>query len=234
MGAHSSLTTNAILLAIMRCDVTNYVRTCDPCQKIKHNRGAGMGYLQPLVIPGKPFNTISLDFITRLPLLNRKDTILVLVDKLTKFAHFIATTSNINAGDTAILIFKHVVKVFRLPEVIVRDRDPRWISSVWKNLAVILNSCLALSTSKHPQMDRQTEVMNQQLETMLRAYSMPIRRIGPIGLMYYSWLTIIPPIPHIRRPLLNCCWGLSHVPHQTFCMRADWNSWMVSWNFIEG
>ena len=99
-----------------------------------------MGYLQPLVIPGKPFDTISLDFITRLPLLNGKDAILVLVDKLTKFTHFIATTSNINAEDTAVLIFKRVVKVFRLPEVIVRDRDPRWISSIWKNLAVTLNS----------------------------------------------------------------------------------------------
>ena len=147
----------------MRCDVTNYVCTCDPCQKIKHDRGMGMGYLQPLAIPGKPFDTISLNFITGLPLSNGKDAILVLVDKLTKFAHFITTTSNINAEETAVLIFKHVVKVFGLPEVIVRDRDPRWISSIWKNLAVILNSHLALSTSKHPQMDRQTKVMNQQL-----------------------------------------------------------------------
>ena len=81
----------------MRRDVTNYVRTCDPCQKIKHDRGAGMGYLQPLAILGKPFDTISLDFITGLPLSNGKDAILVLVDKLTKFAHFIATTSKINA-----------------------------------------------------------------------------------------------------------------------------------------
>ena len=78
--------------------------------------------------------------------------------------------SNINVEDTAVLIFKRVVKVFGLPELIVGDRDPRWISSIWKNLAVTLNSRLALSTSKHPQMDGQTEVMNQQLETMLHAY----------------------------------------------------------------
>ena len=214
----------------MRCDITNYIRTCNPCQKIKHNCSVGMGYLQPLVIPGKPFDTVSLNFITGLPLLNGKDAILVLhnmevmvyqydrffgygywilwgfvifelvamatnweiqstpkiykkfiiliyhylyavlVDKLTKLTHFIATTSNINAGDTAILIFKHMVKVFRLPEVIVGDRDPRWISSIWKNLVVILNSRLVLSTSKHPQTDRQTKVMNQQLETMLHMY----------------------------------------------------------------
>ena len=112
-----------------------------------------MGYLQPLAIPGRPFDTVSLDFITGLPLSNGKDTILVLVDKLTKFAHFIATMSNINARDTAVLIFKRVVKVFRLLEVIISDRDPRWINSVWTNLAVIFNSHLALSTSRHPQTD---------------------------------------------------------------------------------
>ena len=111
----------------MRCDVTNYVCTCDPCQKIKHNCGARMGYLQPLAISGRPFNTISLNFITGLPLSNGKDAILVLVDKLTKFAHFITTMSDINVGDTAVLIFKHVVKVFGLLEVIIGDRDPRWI-----------------------------------------------------------------------------------------------------------
>ena len=132
----------------MRHNMTNYVHTCDPCQKIKHNRGAGMGYLQPLAIPRKPFNIISLNFITGLLLSNRKDAVLVLVDKLTKFVHFITTTSDINAIDTATLIFKCMVKVFRLPKVIVGDRGPRWISSIWKNLAVIFSSCLALSTSR--------------------------------------------------------------------------------------
>ncbi len=124
----------------MRCDVISYIRTCDPCQKIKHNRGAGISYLQRLTIPSKPFDTISLDFITGLLTSNNKDAILVLVDKLTKFAHFIATTSDINTSDTATLVFKCIVKTFGLPEVIVGDRDPRWISSVWKCLGQLLNS----------------------------------------------------------------------------------------------
>ena len=144
-----------------------------------------MGYLQPLAIPGRPFDTISLNFVTSLPFSNGKDAILVLVDKLTKFAHFIATMSDINATDTAILIFKHVVKVFGLPEVIVSDRDLRWISSVWKNLTVIFSSCLALSTSKHPQTDGQTEVMNQQLETMLRSY------IHAVQKDWSQWLNVL-------------------------------------------
>ena len=63
-----------------------------------------------------------------------------------------------------------VVKLFGLPRTIVGDRDPRWTSDVWKALAQLFGTRLALSTSKHPQTDGQTEVMNQHMETMLRAY----------------------------------------------------------------
>jgi hypothetical protein len=66
----------------------------------------------------------------------------------------------------AALIFKCVVKLFGLPKTIIGDRDPHWTSDVWKVLAQLFDTCLALSTSKHPQTDGQTEVMNQQLETM--------------------------------------------------------------------
>jgi hypothetical protein len=154
----------------MRSDVTDYVRTCDPCQKIKHDRGAGSGYLQPLEIPTSPFDHISLDFITGLPLSQGKDAILVVVDKLTKYAHFIATTAEVTAEESAILLFKRVIKFFGMPSRIIGDRDPRWTSSVWNSLAQLFETRLALSTSKHPQTDGQTEVMNQHLETMLRAY----------------------------------------------------------------
>jgi hypothetical protein len=154
----------------LRCDVIDYVLSCDPCQKVKHDRGPKTGYLQPLAIPSKPFDTISLDFITGLPESLGKDAVLVLVDKLTKFALFVPTTTDVSASETATLIFKRLVKLFGLPSTIIGDRDPRWTSSVWKSLASLFNSRLALSTSKHPQTDGQTEVLNQHLETMLRAY----------------------------------------------------------------
>ncbi|HEX9613546.1 MAG TPA: reverse transcriptase domain-containing protein [Candidatus Bathyarchaeia archaeon] len=154
----------------MRSDVTDYVRSCDPCQKIKHDRGSGVGYLQPLEIPTNPYDHLTLDFITGLPLSHNKDAILVVVDKLTKYAHFIATTAEVTAEESAILLFKRVIKFFGMPSRIIGDRDPRWTSAVWKSLALLFGTRLALSTSKHPQTDGQTEVMNQHLETMLRAY----------------------------------------------------------------
>src|SRR5271154_7208203 len=154
----------------MRTDVMEYVRSCDPCQKIKHDRGAGVGYLQPLEIPGTPFDTITLDLITGLPLSHGKDAILVVVDKFSKFALFMATTTEVTASQVAVLLFQRLIKFFGLPRIIIGDRDPRWTSTVWKVLAELFKTRLALSTSKHPQTDGQTEVMNQQLETMLRAY----------------------------------------------------------------
>jgi hypothetical protein len=169
----------------MRKDATEYVRTCDPCQKIKHDRGAGQGYLHPLEIPVNPFDTITLDLITGLPTSHAKDAVLVVVDKLTKFAHFIATTSEITASETAILLFRRIVKLFGLPQRIVGDRDPRWTSAVWKVLSQLLKTRLALSTSRHPQTDGQTEVMNQHLETMLRAYVQADQRD------WASWLDIL-------------------------------------------
>ena len=151
-------------------DVTNYVRTCHPCQKIKHDHRAGTGYLQPLEIPVNPFDHISLDFVTGLPLSRGKDVILVVVDKLTKYAHFIATMTEVTAEESAVLLFKCVIKFFGMPSRIIGDRDPRWTSAVWNSLSQLFGTRLALSTSKHPQTDSQTEVMNQHLETMLQAY----------------------------------------------------------------
>lgn len=152
------------------CCVSDFVKTCDTCQKTKHDRRGKLGYLQPLEIPAQPFDTISLDFVSGLPMSNGKNAILVVVDKLTKYAHFIPTTTDINASSTAQLLFDEVFKTYGLPRVMIGDRNPRWTSSLWQELAWLTGTKLALSTSKHPQTDGQTEVMNHQLETMLRAY----------------------------------------------------------------
>jgi hypothetical protein len=92
----------------MRADVTKYVLTCDPCQKIKHDQGAKSGFLQPLSIPATPFDTIMLDFVTGLPNSQGKDTILVVIDKLTKFALFFATNTDVTATETTSLLLQVV------------------------------------------------------------------------------------------------------------------------------
>src|SRR6266849_10822672 len=119
----------------MRTDMIEYVKTCDPCQKIKHDRGARKGFLHSLEIPNKPFDNISLDLITGLPKSQGKDAILVVVDKLTKYVHFIATNVETTALEVATQLFKRIVKHFGLPIQIIGDRNPRWTSTVWKALA---------------------------------------------------------------------------------------------------
>jgi hypothetical protein len=152
-----------------------YLRKCTTKPMKAHNRGAGIGFLQPLEIPATPFEDISLDLITGLPNSFDKDAILVVVDKLTKYAHFIATctTTEVTALEVASLLFKRIIKHFGLPTRLIGDRDPRWTSTVWKALAQMFGTQLALLTSKHPQTDGQTKVMNQHLKTMLRAYIEP-------------------------------------------------------------
>jgi hypothetical protein len=80
------------------------------------------------------------------------------------------------------LLFKRIVKHFGLPARLIGNRDPRWTSTVWKALAQMFGSQLALSTSKHPQTDGQTEVMNQHLEPMLQAYIKPDQKDWPLWL----------------------------------------------------
>jgi Integrase zinc binding domain len=95
--------------------IKQFVTSCDICQKAKPRRHAPMGLLQPLPIPERPFEVVSMDFITELPSSQGYDNILVVVDKLTKYAIFIPTTSSVNEEQTAKLFFDHVATTFGLP-----------------------------------------------------------------------------------------------------------------------
>lgn len=108
----------------MSRDILKYVRTCDICQKVKPRRHAPYGLLQPIPIPSQPFEVISMDFIMELPQSGVFNAILVVVDKLTKYAIIIPCTSNVNETETARLLMTNVFKIFGLPRQIISDRDP--------------------------------------------------------------------------------------------------------------
>ena len=96
--------------------------------------------------------------------------IFVVVDRLTKHTSFIPTTTGLTTEEFAELYVKHVGCRFGLPESIITDRDPRWTSHFWKGATKYLRTKMSLSSSHHPQHDGQTEIVNKQLATMLRAY----------------------------------------------------------------
>lgn len=155
----------------MKADVLRFCHSCDVCQKTKPANFKRFGLLIPNPIPAKPYDSISMDFIVNLPWSEDYNAILVVVDRLTKHAQFIPTTTGLDAEGFALLFVKHIAARFGLPTSIVSDRDPRWLSDFWKAVTKCLKTRLAMSSSHHPQHNGQTEVMNKTLETMARAYA---------------------------------------------------------------
>ena len=151
--------------------ISTYINSCDKCQSNKSSNQSTSGLLQPLPIPNKRWEQITIDFIGPLPLTkNNHNFILVVVDKLSKMAHYIPTHTNITAEGTARLIFKNIIRYHGIPQSIVSDRDTRFTSSFWQELWKILGTKLNMSTSFHPQTDGQTERQNRTLEEYLRSF----------------------------------------------------------------
>ena len=112
-----------------------------------------------------------MDFITHLPpTLSGYDSIFVVVDRLSKMAHFIPCATTITAEEAAHLFVSHVFRLHGMPKTIVSDRDPKFTSNFWKGLMSALGCTIAMSSGYHPQTDGQTERTNRTLEEMLRAY----------------------------------------------------------------
>jgi len=124
----------------------------------------------PNTIPEKPWSHISADFITKLPLAQGYDAILVVCDRFSKMAHFIATTEKTSAEGLAKLFRDQVWKLHGLPESIVSDRGVQFAAEMMKELNNLLGIQMKLSTAYHPQTDGQTERVNQELEQYLRVF----------------------------------------------------------------
>jgi len=124
----------------------------------------------PNSIPEKPWTHISADFITKLPLAQGYDSILVVVNRLTKMVHFIPTTEKTLVEVLAKLFRDNVWKLHGLPESIVSDRGPQFVAGLMKELNKMLGIKSKLSTAFHPQTNRQTERVNQELEQYLRMF----------------------------------------------------------------
>lgn len=108
-----------------------------------------------------------MDFIEKQPVSEAHDTIMVVVDRLTKFATFILLAHPISAISVAQLFLDQIYKLHGLPEAIVSDRDKIFTSAFWKQLFNLLGVSLNLSAAYHQQTDGQTERVNQCLETYL-------------------------------------------------------------------
>ncbi|KAL0544053.1 hypothetical protein IC582_019164 [Cucumis melo] len=154
----------------MKREVAEFVSKCLVCQQVKAPRQKPTGLLQPLSIPEWKWENVSMDFITGLPRTLRGFTVIwVVVDRLTKSAHFVPGKSTYTASKWAQLYMSEIVRLHGVPVSIVSDRDARFTSKFWKGLQTAMGTRLDFSTAFHPQTDGQTERLNQVLEDMLRA-----------------------------------------------------------------
>ena len=120
----------------MKQDIKTYIKNCDTCQRIKTETTKPAGLLQPLSIPYRPWHSISMAFIEGLPTSNKRSVILVVVDRLTKYVHFIPLSYPYTAAKVASLFMKHVFKLHGLPSSIVSDRDTAFTSLFWQELFI--------------------------------------------------------------------------------------------------
>jgi transposase InsO family protein len=154
----------------MRRYIQDYCSGCDTCNRTKAPRHKPFGLLQPLSVPSRPWQSISMDFIIKLPISKGFDSILVVVDRHSKMVHFFPTVESLSSSELAKLFLEHVFKLHGLPDSIISDRGGQFISHFWRSLLHLLKIKPATSTSHHPQTDGQTERTNQTLEAYLRAY----------------------------------------------------------------
>ncbi|CAI5467927.1 unnamed protein product [Closterium sp. Yama58-4] len=149
-------------------DVQRYVSSCRVCQAMKSTRQRPAGLLQPLEPPERPWQQVTMDFVTGLPAgPSGNDAVLVVVDRLTKMAHFAPCRTTITAEETARLFISTVVRLHGIPSAIISDRDPKFTSKFWKETWAQYGTKLQFSSAYHPQTDGQTERTNQTMEQLI-------------------------------------------------------------------
>jgi hypothetical protein len=142
----------------MKREIAKYVSECDTCQRVKASHLKASGTLQPLPIPSWKWEDISMDFIVGLPNTSQKhDSIWVIIDRLTKVAHFIPVHTTYSAKKYAEVYLDQIVRLHGIPKTIIFDRGAPFVARFWEQLQSALGTKLIRSSAYHPQTDGQTK-----------------------------------------------------------------------------
>ena len=157
-------------------DIVKWVGSCDPCLRNKAVRQKPLGKLNPLQVPERRWESVSMDFVTDLLVTPRgNDSIWVVVDRLSKLTHLEPCKKTITAEGTAKMFERAVFRHHGIPTSIVSDRDVRFVSDFWRSINQRFGTQLYMSTRDHPQSDGQTENANQIMEDTLRHFVGPFQ-----------------------------------------------------------
>lgn len=154
----------------MKQVIKNAISGCSVCLQSKPDRSKYPGLLQPLPVPEGAWQVLTMDFIEGLPKYGKFNSIFVVVDKFSKYSHFIPLSHPFSVIDVAQAFMCNIYKLHGLPRFIISDRDRIFTSQFWEQLFTRSGTRLQLSTAYHPQTDGQTERVNQCLEIYLRCF----------------------------------------------------------------
>jgi hypothetical protein len=150
--------------------IASYIKSCDRCTRTKTFPAKPIGKFVPTQIPKDIWEIITVDLISGLPESGGYNAIMVVVDRLSKMLHAVPTTDTVTSEGMARLYRDHVWKLHGLPQQIISDRGPQFVSRFMKELNSILGIKTSASTAYHPQTDGQTERANQEIEQYLRLF----------------------------------------------------------------
>ncbi|MBW0586339.1 hypothetical protein O181_126054 [Austropuccinia psidii MF-1] len=191
--------------------LTEYINTCERCQKAKRKHGKKYGLLQHIEEPKHPWETINMDWVTGLVPGGKENfnAFLIIVDRLSKSDRCLPCHKEDTAMDTALLFWNNIISTCGVPKIIISDRDPKFTSEFWINLYNILGTKLAFFTAYHPQTDGLAERMIQTMEDI-------IIRFCSYGMEYKDhegytngWVTLVPEVQLVHNTSQHSTTGKS-------------------------
>ena len=185
----------------MRQTISVMLSSCHECQVVAPRTKAKYGLLQPLEVPERCWEQVTLDLITGLPLSCGYDSCTVFVDRLSKMVHYAPCRKSIDAPGMAELFVRDVVRLHGWPRVVISDRDPRFDSEFWRSVLAGSGTQLRMSTAYHPETDGQTERANRTLLSMLRKFAIASKS---------SWVSQLPWLEFAYNDSQHC--GTGYTP----------------------
>jgi hypothetical protein len=155
----------------MRRLVQDFVKACVIYQQYKSDHLRPAGLLQPLPVPSVVWADIGIDFIEALPKVQGKTVILSIVDRFSKYCHFIPLAHPYTTESAVHAFFADIMRLHGVPQSIVSDRDPVFTSAFWQELMRLTGTKLYMSSAFHPQTDGQTEAANRVIVMYLRCFT---------------------------------------------------------------
>jgi hypothetical protein len=151
--------------------VQDFVCTCATCQRYKSKHLHPVGLLQPLPVPAIVWADIGMDFVEALSRVHGKTVILFVVDRFSKYCHFIPLAHSYIVESVVQAFFTDIVRLHGIPQSIVSDRDPMFTSAFWRELMRLMGTKMHMSSAFHPKTDDQTKAANRVIVMYLRCFT---------------------------------------------------------------